>query len=121
MTTETANHQRDSNGRFVKGNTLGFQKNQVSNPKGRPPNPLCITSRQKEKMLEICPFDPQGRTWIEALSEGGMRQALLMPTALNNLQDRHEGKVTQPVGLVGEIVLRVIDDDRDKGTDSPPA
>ena len=62
---------------------------------GHPTNPLSITHRQKEKYLEVCPFDSQGRTWLEALSEGGMRQALNKPEAMSNLQDRHEGILTR--------------------------
>jgi len=101
-TNQTITKQRDSNGRFLKGHALGWKPGQSGNPKGPPPNPLCITSRQKEKLLEICPFDAQGRTWLECLSEGGMRQSLTMPKALENLQDRHEGKVTLPVsGTLG--------------------
>ncbi len=48
-------------------------------------------------MGEVCPFDTQGRTWMETLAEGGMRQALTAPVALSNLQERHEGKITQPL------------------------
>ena len=57
---------------------------------------MTITQRQQQLMAEDCPFDTQGRDWLESLAEGGMRQALFSPGALNNLQDRHEGKVTQP-------------------------
>ena len=69
-----------------------WQKGQSGNPKGQ-----SITSRQNTKMSEVCPFDGQGRTWLEALAEAGLRQALTTPVALSNLQDRQEGKVTQPV------------------------
>lgn len=85
------------------------------NPNGRPKNPLSITSRQKEKLLEVCPFDAQGRTWVEALAEGGLRQALNIPTAMENLQDRHEGKVTDTHEFKGELVLRIVDDEVEEG------
>ena len=62
---------------------------------------MTITQRQQQMMSEACPFDGKGRTWGEALAEGGLRQALNTPVALSNLQDRHEGKVTQPVS--GEL------------------
>ena len=39
-----------------------------------------------------------------------MRQALTIPTALSNLQDRHEGKVTLPIGGEGgePIIHKII-------------
>ena len=67
------------------------------NLNGRPKSLFSITSCQKKKLLEICPFDSQGRTWLEALAESGMRQALNIPMAMSNLQDRHEGKISQPI------------------------
>lgn len=90
-----------------------FVPGQSGNPNGRPKKAECITSRQKEKMNEVCPIDGAGRTWLEALAEGGMRQALFTPTALSNLQDRLEGKVTQPVATDGTITLRIVYDDSD--------
>lgn len=82
----------------LKRGNPAWKKGVSGNPNGRPKKEVCITTRQKEMMLEICPFDSQGRTWIEALSEGGLRQSLVTPAAMSNLQDRHEGKVTQPIG-----------------------
>jgi len=70
-----------------------WKKGESGNPQGQ-----SITARQKELMSEACPFDGQARPWLEALAEGGMRQALTTPVALSNLQDRHEGKVTIPIG-----------------------
>lgn len=70
-----------------------WKPGQSGNPEGS-----SITFRQKMMLLEACPFDEQHRTWLESLAEGGMRQALTVPTALSNLQDRHEGKVTIPIG-----------------------
>ncbi len=80
------------------------------NKNGRPRNSLCVTTRQREKLTEICPFDGQGRTWLEALAESGMRMALAKPEAWANLMDRLEGKITLPVAGSGEVVLRVVYD-----------
>lgn len=80
---------------------------------GRHPG-MTITQRQRQMMTEVCPFDAQGRTWLEAEAEGGMRQALTTPVALSNLQDRHEGKVTQPIGGDKENPLIVEIDGRTK-------
>ena len=90
---------KDKNGRKMHPNSLKnlrthpWKPGQSGNPEGS-----SITFRQKMMMLETCPFDGQDRTWLEALAEGGMRQALTTPVALSNLQDRHEGKVTIPIG-----------------------
>ena len=90
---------KDKNGRTMHRNSL---KNLRPNPEWKPGHQgrhkgMTITQRQEQMMKESCPFDGQQRTWLEALAEGGMRQALMVPTALSNLQDRHEGKVTQPI------------------------
>lgn len=83
------------------------------NPNGRPKNNASITVRQRAMLSEVCPFDSKGRTWLEALAENGMRQALTIPGAMSNLQDRLEGKVTQPIGGGGPITLKVIYDSSD--------
>ena len=99
------NHGRgkDKKEREMHPNSLKNLENRKTWKKGESGNPngQSITSRQKEKMSEPCPFDGQGRTWLEALAEGGMRQSLTTTVALSNLQDRHEGKVTQPIGGEG--------------------
>ena len=88
---------KDKNGRTMHPNSLSnlkpvtWKPGQSGNPKGQ-----SITARQNAMYDDICPYDPLGRTWREALAEGGMRMALTIPVALNNLQDRQEGKVTQP-------------------------
>ena len=91
---------KDKNGRKMNPASL---KNLRPNPawtKGVSGNPagMSITQRQKMLLLEICPYDAEGKTWLEALAENGMRQALTIPAALSNLLDRHEGKITQPIG-----------------------
>ena len=87
------------------GDTRGMHPNSRGNLRPNPdwkpgqsgnPHKPTITSRQKQMMSEKCPFDAKQRSWIESLAESGMRQALTIPVALSNLQDRHEGRVTQP-------------------------
>lgn len=112
--------QRNKNGRGKDKNGRKMHPNSLKNlEKGTPWQPgqqgrhegMTITQRQRQMMSEVSPFDGQGRSWLEAEAEAGLRQALTMPGAMSNLQDRHEGKVTQPV--VGEYILRVVDDDSD--------
>ena len=69
-----------------------WKPGQSGNPKGQ-----SITARQEAMLNEMCPYFPD-KTWREALADAGMRQALTIPVALSNFQDRHEGKVTQPIG-----------------------
>lgn len=95
---------KDKNGRQMHPNSLKNLENRKSwkpGQQGRHEG-MTITQRQRQLMVEPCPFDGQARTWLESLAEGGMRQALTIPVALSNLQDRHEGKVTQPIKPVGE-------------------
>lgn len=121
MNNEATEHPKDSgthlNGH---GNKRGMHPNSRKNlanghapwQKGESGNPngLTITARQKEKMSEVCPFDPLGREWREALAEAGMRMALTIPIALSHLQDRQEGKVAQPLtGADGKDLLPEIE------------
>ncbi len=106
--------QRKRNGRGKDKNGREMHANSLKNlEKGTPWKPgqqgrhkgMTITQRQQQMMSETSPFDGQGRTWLESLAEGGMKQALVTPVALSNLQDRHEGKVTQPIsGEMNAIV-----------------
>jgi hypothetical protein len=95
------------------GNKRGMHPNSRKNlkPRWKPgesgnPNGLSITARQKLMMAEVCPFDNKNRTWLDALAEAGMRLALVQASAMANLQDRHEGKVVQPI----EAEVRKIED-----------
>jgi len=79
-------------------NRKKWEPGQSGNPKGRPPSKLCITSKQKAMLAEVCPFDSQHRLWLDVLAEAGMRLALVKPEAMRDFMDRHFGKVTQPIG-----------------------
>jgi len=71
---------------------VSYKPGQSGNPSG-----LSIVIRLRHKLQEPCPFDPQGRTWFDAISEAAMRQALTQPRAMETLLDRLEGKVSQPI------------------------
>ena len=92
------------------GEATQWQLGQTGNPGGS-----SITFKQKMMMPETCPFDGQARTWLESLAEGGMRQALTIPVALSNLQDRHEGKVTIPIGGDKENPVYIINVPSEQG------
>ncbi|KKN17525.1 hypothetical protein LCGC14_0965100 [marine sediment metagenome] len=97
----TINSSEQKNQLNRNGNRRGMHPNSIANLKPIPwvtgesgnPKGQSITARQNEMYDEVCSFDGKDRTWREALAEGGMRQALTIPVALSNLQDRQEGKV----------------------------
>jgi len=82
-------------------NLLGVQG--IGNPKNNHAKKDCsITRIQRGMMAELCPYakDPTW-TWAYALAEAGMKDALTEEKARENLKDRLEGKVTQPIGGEG--------------------
>jgi len=93
-----------------KGKATQWQKGESGNPQGQ-----SITARQKEMIDKVCPFDTKARTWLDALAEGGMRMALFQARALDNLQDRHEGKVTIPIGGDRENPVYIINVPSEQG------
>ena len=90
-----------------------IKKGEVRNPQG-----FSVTSRVKLAIArdDVCPYDPQGRVWGEALKDSMLRQALNKVDGMRELLDRTEGKVTQPVDAEGklEITYKVIYDDSGK-------
>lgn len=82
------NNGRDEKGRFVAGHKFA---------KGRPPNELSITAKQREMLPLPCPYSKKGETWLEWLADRGMAMAGEIATYYSELMDRLEGKVTQPV------------------------
>ena len=99
-----------------KGNNPNSRKNlkeikpgEVRNPKGRARNELCFTSIASEMLPEICPYDPQGRTWAKYLVERWMAQSVKNPAYFHELIERLEGKVVQPIGGEdGPLTLKII-------------
>ena len=98
---ESVNNKRDKKGRFLPGNTLGFQKGQVANPNGRPRKEVCLTSQLKELLTQIVPGDRQNRTGVELVALAWFK-AMLSGKAdlIREALDRIEGKVGQPI--IGE-------------------
>lgn len=73
-----------------------FKKGEVSNPQGRPPKELCITSITREQLGEPCPKDPS-KTWAKYLSDKWLDLACENVWAFRELMERLEGKVVFPV------------------------
>jgi hypothetical protein len=87
------------------------KKGEVRNPHGRPVGGLAVLL-QKE-IEKICPGDKQGRTWKELIVIATMTLAMKgNATALKEIWERMEGKVTQPVSGPdgGPVQLEYVND-----------
>jgi len=96
-------------------NLLGVQG--IGNPKNNHAKKDCsITRIQRGMMAELCPYakDPTW-TWAYALAEAGMKDALTEEKARENLKDRLEGKVTQPIGGDKENPVYIINVPSEQG------
>ena len=97
------------------GDTRGMHSNSRKNLKpganknGRPRKELSLTNCAREKLGQPCPYAP-GKTWLEYLVERWLGQAAESPQYFNQLIDRLEGKVVQPVGGDAEnpIVVQLL-------------
>jgi len=107
------------------GDTRGMHPNSQKNLKpganknGRPRKELSLTNCAREKLREKCPYAPN-QTWLEYLVERWLGQAAENATYFNQLIERLEGKVTQPIGGEGggPIPITVIEKEKDHGTSS---
>lgn len=92
MVEDNRSEQRDSKGRFIKGNDTRWKLGQSGNPGGKHKDPG-ITASQIEMMDKPCPYDSKGRTWREWLAEKGLLQIAEKPQAVKDYKDRVEGVV----------------------------
>ena len=86
-----------------KGNKRGIHPNSLANlekrkGQGRPRNELSLTNLAREKLDEVCPYDPEGRTWKEYLVDRWLAHSLVNVTYFRELTERLEGKILQPIG-----------------------
>jgi hypothetical protein len=89
---------RNGNRRGMHPNSQNNIKNNTKHP-GRPRKEFSITNIQREMLDQLCPYaeDPTW-TWAKAIAMAGLRESLTDERARENLKDRIEGKVTQPIG-----------------------
>ena len=121
MTTNAGDKERDSSGKFTKGNTMAFKPGQSGNPAGRKPNDLCITSLVR-KLLESDAGKGKTHAELVALALVSLAKDKAekgnMP-AIRELLDRIEGKVPTPVNIGGlgggpvEILIRYDDEPKE--------
>lgn len=97
MVEDNRTEQRGSNGKFIKGNTVGFQRGESGNPSGKPRDPG-ITKLQIEMLDKPCQYKPS-MTWREWLAERGLVLAAEKDSALEHLKERLEGKVKDEIDI----------------------
>ncbi len=96
--------KQSGNNNLRRGNPAWGKKSEGNgksgNPNGKPKKEFSLTSIQKEMMGQFCPYakDPTW-TWAYALAEAGMRDALTEERARENLKDRLEGKLKEPIDV----------------------
>jgi len=92
--------QLNSNGNR-RGMSLESRKNLALGRKTnhRAQKDISITRIQEGMLDQLCPYakDPNW-TWAYAIAEAGLRDCLDNEKAREDLKDRMEGKVTQPIG-----------------------
>ena len=109
---KTTDKQRGNN-----GNLRSWKKGQSGNPAGRKPIKECLTSLLRIEIEKISPEDADGRTWKELIVISTMRLALQgNATAMKEVWDRIDGKITQPLGVDGadgmEVTFKIHQGDR---------
>jgi len=102
------------------GNRRGMspesRKNLIINGNNHAKKDFSITRIQRGMMGELCPYakDPTW-TWAYALAEAGMKDALTEERTRENLKDRIEGKITQPIGGDSEHPVYIINVPSEQG------
>lgn len=66
---------------------------------------LSITACVREKLLELCPYDPT-KTWREYLAYQWLEQAVSSPSFFKELMERLEGRTVQPVSMPEGLEVR---------------
>jgi hypothetical protein len=101
---------------------------EVLNPKGRPKKENDLLTYIREKLGDVCEYDKQGRTWLEALADAELRYALTENAARMDLLNRLWGKPIESLSVnesSGGLILRVIYGDKasaelPSSTENPP-
>lgn len=89
-----------------RGKDTRFKKGKSGNPGGRPKDPG-ITASQIKMLDKVCPYSKSGQTWREYLAERGLVLATEQARAMEDLKDRIEGKVINPLVASGEVTILV--------------
>ena len=79
---------------------------------GRPKKDQSVIELIRKKLKDVCPYDAKQRTWLEALADAEMAQALNETPARRDLLDRLCGRPVESIEHGGStnLVVRVIYD-----------
>ena len=81
----------------VQGKPYRWKKGQSGNLSGRP-KCKTLSEAYKNKLEELVPNDPDGRTWAELIAEGQVRDAVRgNVNAAREIADRTEGRARQAI------------------------
>ena len=74
-----------------------WKKGQSGNPSGRP-KCKTLSNAYRNKLEEVVPNDPEGRTWAELIAEAQVRDAVRGSVqAAREIADRTEGRARQSI------------------------
>lgn len=105
---ETAAKQRDSRGRFIKGNDTQWKPGQSGNPEGTLPNIKYLSEWARELLQQVPRGELESRNADELVTLALIREALKGNTkAIEMLHDWTEGKVPD-THKVEDIVVTLI-------------
>jgi Family of unknown function (DUF5681) len=81
------------------GKPYQWKKGQSGNPSGRPKSKT-LSDAYRNKLEELVPNDPEGRTWAEIIAEAQVRDAVRGNVqAAREIADRTEGRARQAIEL----------------------
>lgn len=106
-----SNQNKEINKKKRLDNLIPVKKGEIRNPKGRPLKKDCLTSLLKEEIEKICPLDKntKKRTWKELIVIATMSLAIKgNATALKEVWERVDGKVSQPITGDPENPINII-------------
>jgi hypothetical protein len=79
------------------GKSHQWKKGQSGNPSGRPKSKT-LSNAYRNKLEEVVPNDPEGRTWAELIAEAQVRDAVRGNVqAAREIADRTEGRARQSI------------------------
>jgi hypothetical protein len=79
------------------GRSHRWKKGQSGNPSGRPKSKT-LSNAYRNKLEEVVPNDPEGRTWAELIAEAQVRDAVRGNVqAAREIADRTEGRARQSI------------------------
>lgn len=79
------------------GKSHRWKKGQSGNPSGRPKSKT-LSNAYRNKLEEVVPNDPEGRTWAELIAEAQVRDAVRGNVqAAREIADRTEGRARQSI------------------------